>query len=84
MLRAFLLHTRKSVAELDALDRPDTHERVRDVGFQPVEDRLAQTDGNAGRTMLSRAPIELPSLRSASMYASSSGTRSGSAQKNGF
>ena len=30
-------------ADLDALDRVDAHHRVRDIGIDTIEDRLAQS-----------------------------------------
>ena len=41
---ALLLDGREARADFDALHRVDAHHRVRDVGVEPVEDRLAPTD----------------------------------------
>ena len=49
MLGAFLRDGGKAGADFDALDRVDAHHRVRDIGIEPIVDRLAPADGNAGR-----------------------------------
>src|SRR5262245_12214630 len=47
MLAAALPHDLEAVAELDALDRVDAHEAFRDLAFELVEHRLAETDGHS-------------------------------------
>ena len=50
MLAAALLDAHATPgADLDGLDRVDAHHRVRDVGIEPVEHRLAQAGRHAGR-----------------------------------
>ena len=46
---ALLLDGREAGADLHALDRVDAHHRVRDVGIEPVEHRLAESRRHAGR-----------------------------------
>ncbi|ABA48712.1 hypothetical protein BURPS1710b_1866 [Burkholderia pseudomallei 1710b] len=47
--RTALRDARETRADLDALHRVDPHHRVRDVGVEPVEQRLAPADRHARR-----------------------------------
>ena len=67
MLGALLFDTSETDANLDALDGIDAHQRMGDIGVQTVKMGSPKPGGSPSAMTVTSAPMELPSLRNASM-----------------